>query len=145
MKENHDARLAMATSHSIGDFRKVVLEIKEKYLPIHNGEVTVDNPWNDEDENTIRDYNLHIPPWLCHSRVRLPPADHLKKLADKEEEAKNPDRIKPKFFDNDGNEISRKHMKKLRRMNRRPIKPEGKHDRNNMLCQTCGNPVVGYN
>lgn len=50
------------------------------------------------------------------------------------------------FEDNDGNKISRKKMKKMRRVMRRPVKPEEalKNSRSGDICvnDTCPNPLV---
>lgn len=50
--------------------------------------------------------------------------------------------IQKKYYDDRGQQISRKLMKKLRRVKRRPHKPEGHHERNTELCGVCSNPIV---
>lgn len=49
--------------------------------------------------------------------------------------------IKRHYEDAEGNKISRKKMKKLRRINRRPEKQE-QFKRNTEKCSACVNPLV---
>lgn len=42
LQENADIRNYMARAHTMQQFREIVLRLRDKYLPIHNGEV----PWN---------------------------------------------------------------------------------------------------
>lgn len=85
-----------------------------------------------------------MPPWLCQPYVRVPPETHKQIIAEKVRRAEDPNRMKRQYFDNDGKEISRKKMKKLRRRMRRPNKPEGDHDRNLESCDQCLNPLVRF-
>lgn len=153
LPSNFEVREKIACAHSYAEFRAAVLEIRSRYLPYHQGEKvyeteiakkdTENEMDTDEnnDEATVLDYNLIIPPWICHSHVRVPPEEHKKKLERQEALAADPNSVKRQFFDSDGNEISRKRMKKMRRVNRRPeAKPEGRHDRCAELCPKCNQP-----
>ena len=71
----------------------------------------------------------------------MAPETHKQIIAEKVRIAEDPNRSKRQYFDNDGKEISRKRMKKLRRRQRRPNKPEGYHDRNLEYCDQCSNPL----
>lgn len=134
---NFDIRERFAIGQCNADFRIGIAEIKDRYKPYHDGE----KPYLPEVEITEGDYNLRIPPWICQSYVRAPPDEHIKKLELHEKLAADPNTIKRQFFDDDGNEISRKRMKKLRRVNRRPpAKPEGRHERASELCPKCQQP-----
>lgn len=42
LQENTDIRNDLARAHSMEQFRDVVLRLRDRYLPVHNGEV----PWN---------------------------------------------------------------------------------------------------
>lgn len=92
------------------------------------------------------DCNLYLPPWICQPYVRMDPNDHVKLLAEKQKAAEDPERVRPVFVDDEGNEISRKLMKKLRRSSRRP-NAKGmrcKDERSLPLCQSgteCVNPM----
>lgn len=83
-----------------------------------------------------------MPPWLCQPYIRPAPEEHKKIIEEKVRKAEDPNTIKRQYFDNEGNEISRKKMKKLRRKNRRPAKPEGIPERRIEACVQCGNPLV---
>lgn len=120
------------------EFRSIVDRLREKYQPIHEGEILYVN----ELENS-NDFNLTIPPWLCHSHIRIPPEEHIQRVSEKIKISEDPNTIKRVYLDDDGNEISRKRMKRLRRVRRRPDKPEGRHDRTGELCSHCLSPIVG--
>lgn len=139
---NFDVREKIAIAHNNADFRTAVLEIRDRYLPYHEGEKVYAPeciPTKDDDESM--DCNLTIPPWICHSYVRAPPQEHIDKLARHEALAADPNVEKRQFFDDEGNQISRKKMKKLRRVNRRQVKKENKRqDRPTELCSKCLNP-----
>jgi tRNA-dihydrouridine synthase 1 len=134
----------MATSHTVQDFRKVVVDLKEKYQPFHEGL----KDWNEEIVNahsvaSNNTYNLHLPPWLCQPYLRMAPEDHIQKLEIAVAAAQHPDAVKRQFFDEAGNEISRKKMKKLRRVLRRPRHGEP-IDRPAVYCKNteCTNTMV---
>lgn len=113
-------------------------------MPYHDGEkvyIPEEIQRGDEKEENLN-YNLRLPPWICQSYVRAAPEEHIEKLARQEALAADPNSTKRQFYDDDGNEISRKRMKKLRRVNRRPDpKPEGRHDRTTSVCPKCTNPA----
>lgn len=149
LPSNFKIREKIAIAHTLVDFRSAVMEIKEKYQPYHEGTLKYeeeiyrkDKDLDDtQEESETLDYNLKIPPWICHSYVRAPPEEHKRKMERHEAKAADPNTVKRQFFDVDGNEISRKRMKKLRRASRRPeTKPNGKHDRCEVLCGKCQQP-----
>lgn len=84
-------------------------------------------------------------PWLCQPYIRASPESHRQKIAEKQLEAIDPNRTKRQYFDNAGNEISRKRMKKLRRRQRRPSKTDAqiqlRHERHLEYCTQCANPL----
>lgn len=104
----------MATSYTIEAFREVVNVLAEKYRPCHEGSALWDEELADDE---VPDYNLKIPPWICQPYYRLPPDEHKQKLEVKQREAEMG--LKQKYFDQDGNVISRKKMKKLKRLEHR--------------------------
>lgn len=133
---NFDVREKIAIAHNVPDFRTAVLEIRDRYLPYHEGEKV----YLPEVVDTLN-CNLTIPPWICHSYVRAPPQEHIEKLARHEALAADPNVEKRQFFDEEGNQISRKKMKKMRRVSRRQVKKENKRqDRPTELCLKCKNP-----
>ncbi|XP_058119808.1 tRNA-dihydrouridine(16/17) synthase [NAD(P)(+)]-like isoform X2 [Anopheles coustani] len=126
LKSNTALREQLAICHSVPEFRSVASQLEEKYLPFHEGKKvwTGDEPENEEDKAVAddpgTDQNLHLPPWLCQPYMRAPPEVHRQKLAEARRLAEDPTREKRQFFDAHGNEISRKRMKKMRRVQRRP-------------------------
>ncbi|CAO1384036.1 unnamed protein product [Diamesa serratosioi] len=133
LKDNSDKREVMATSHTLVEFRGVVDYLKTKYLPYHEGREI----WNESEIETI-DCNLSLPPWICQPYVRIPPEEYKQRMEEKQKQAEENE--KQQFFDKDGNKISRKHMKKLKRLSRRPRTNETA-DRHNEVCvrEKCGN------
>ncbi|CAO1406441.1 unnamed protein product [Diamesa hyperborea] len=69
--------------------------------------------------------------------VRIPPEEYKQRMEEKHKQADESEQ-KQQFFDNDGNNISRKHMKKLKRLSRRPRTNE---TADNEVCvrEKCGN------
>ncbi|CRK92302.1 CLUMA_CG005862, isoform A [Clunio marinus] len=114
LKSNANERLKMANAYSIESFREVVNFLHDKYRPFHEGEAVWDGEVN---ENFVLDCNLTIPPWICQPYYRPPPAEHKQMLEEKQKAAEC--RVKEKYFDKEGNAISKKHMKKLKRLEKR--------------------------
>ncbi|XP_026757697.2 tRNA-dihydrouridine(16/17) synthase [NAD(P)(+)]-like isoform X2 [Galleria mellonella] len=138
LEDNNELRQLLATAQNINDFRQVCITIKEKYLHYHQGLKHFDN-----DEFIIRiNFNLILPPWICQPYVRMSPEEHTKKMErhNKEQDENIHKRI---HEDSDGNAISRKKMKKLRRIMRRPIKSENQPGRSGEICinEMCPNPL----
>ncbi|XP_059618604.1 tRNA-dihydrouridine(16/17) synthase [NAD(P)(+)]-like isoform X2 [Phlebotomus argentipes] len=140
LPSNDGFRSRTATAQNIEDFRRVVNELEAKYLPIHEGvvEYVQELSSTDEPEKT---FNISIPPWLCHSYIRIPPEEHKMKLEEAQKRAEDPNREKRLFYDEEGNQISRKKMKKLRRLNRKPGRQGSQNERSFDLCAECTNPV----
>lgn len=160
LSTNADLRESMAISHKVNEFRKVVIKLEEQFLPYHLGfkifqynNSNAEYNQNNNENKLIPNYNLLIPPWLCHSYIRMEPEKHKEIIAEKLRLAEDPNTIKKEFYDCDGHKISRKRMKHLRRVNRRPnklLQPMkcGKHERYLDLCESinCNNPmVIKYN
>lgn len=124
LKSNAPLREQMALSHSVAEFRAIVKELDDKYTPFHEGR----QQWTGEETSLPPtesgldepDYNLSLPPWLCQPYIRAPPEVHRQKLQEATRLASDPNREKRQFYDQEGNEISRKKMKKMKRVQRRP-------------------------
>lgn len=61
--------------NGLSEFREVVLQLKNMYLPYHEGEKS----WPHTTESDTQ--NLILPPWLCQSYVRDSPQEHLQKVS----------------------------------------------------------------
>ncbi|XP_055375663.1 tRNA-dihydrouridine(16/17) synthase [NAD(P)(+)]-like isoform X2 [Condylostylus longicornis] len=143
LKPNSKIREELAVAREMWQFRSFVQKIKDKYEPFHEGidfyvEEEIDPNIGSE---IIKDYNLSLPPWLCQPYIRPLPEIFKKIIEEKIKIAEDPLRIKRQYYDEEGNEISRKKMKRLRRKSRRPNKPEGSHERNIEACPICTNPL----
>lgn len=126
LRSNAGQRTAMANAYSNEAFRAIVDHLTAKYRPFHEGLVVWDGEPTDEE---VPDYNLKIPPWICQPYYRIPPAEHKQKLEEKQKEAET--KVKQRYFDKEGNAISRKHMKKLKRLEKRA---KVKIERHGELC-----------
>ena len=113
-------------------FKSVVRALRDRYLPYHEGRQL----WQEK----ITDYNLKLPPWLCQPYVRNPPEERAQKRETDKLETGD-ETLKRKFLDEEGNEISRKRLKKLQRIARRPNRPAVPVKRGSDLCHDCPNPV----
>lgn len=135
LPENNDLRIQLGETNTLATFKSITHQIKDKYEPFHLGKLT----WSDTTEPNTQ--NLVLPPWLCQPYVRMQPEQHIKLV---EEKRKEPE--KRQYEDADGNPISRKRMKKLRRIARRPEKPEGANGGQKRLnlcsASNCVNPLV---
>lgn len=76
IEENNTDRELLATAQNLDDFRKVNMNIKNKYLPYHNGEMHFED-WENISRN---DFNLILPPWICQPYVRMSPEEHTQKM-----------------------------------------------------------------
>lgn len=131
----------MAVAQSIEQFRDCVDRLKAKFEPYHNG----DKVWCGETEP--QDFNLSLPPWICQPYIRMEPEKHIERMAEKQRHANDPAREKNEYFDDDGQQISRKLMKKLKRSSRRSNSDQirKKEPRILELCSRtaeCNNPMV---
>ncbi|RVE53065.1 hypothetical protein evm_002363 [Chilo suppressalis] len=140
-QDNSDIRELLATGQNLEHFREVSLKIKEKYLQYHEGKAHFEN----SDNITRNGFDLILPPWICQPYVRISPEEHTKKMDTlcKNQFVNDSKRI---FEDPDGNAISRKRMKKLRKIMRRPVKEDEQHNgRSGEICTngTCRNPLGG--
>ncbi|XP_030384345.1 tRNA-dihydrouridine(16/17) synthase [NAD(P)(+)]-like [Scaptodrosophila lebanonensis] len=146
IRQNAELREQLATANQLEQFRGVVAKIKNKYEPYQKGDAIYTMEEMDASiTHYTSDHKEMLPPWLCQPYVRASPESHRQKIAEKEREAIDPNRIKRQYFDKDGNEISRKRMKKLRRRQRRPNKSDAhnkaRHDRQLEYCVQCVNPL----
>lgn len=119
---------------------------------------------------TFPDYNLELPPWLCQPYVREPPRETQKSQVNKyiyficsafclfiaslvtqylfEDNSESFQTFqedplrKREYKDEDGNEISRKRSKKLKRIARRPNRATSVPKRSSDRCHACPNPLV---
>nr|XP_033331960.1 uncharacterized protein LOC117223657 [Megalopta genalis] len=129
LPENKEERENLARNSTMESFRSVVCALRDRYLPYHEGRLA----WHEQ----TNDYNLKLPPWLCRPYVRSSPEEKESSLSTSETD----DTAKRKFTDEDGNEVSRKRLKKLRRIARRPNRPTVVVKRGSNLCGDCPNPV----
>lgn len=140
LRPNAYLREKLATSREDVQLREIVSTLKEKYEPIHNGEQLY-VPEESVDSLEEDDYNLNLPPWICQPYIRLAPEVHKKTIEEKVKIAEDPNTEKRKYFDDDGNQISRKKAKRLIKKARKPHRPEGAHERNIESCPICTNPL----
>uniref|UniRef100_A0A1A9WW05 tRNA-dihydrouridine(16/17) synthase [NAD(P)(+)]-like n=1 Tax=Glossina brevipalpis TaxID=37001 RepID=A0A1A9WW05_9MUSC len=145
LRPNADLREELAVANELEKFHRVVQKVQQKYEPYHEGL----KPYEKEEFDPSvpieeHAYNMYLPPWLCQPYIRLSPEIHKQVIAEKARLAEDPSREKRQYYDNEGKEISRKRMKKLRRRFRRPDKPEGKHDRHLENCQQCCCNPLGF-
>ncbi|CAK1550405.1 unnamed protein product [Leptosia nina] len=137
---NNTEREILATAQNIDDFKKVCVILRDKYLPYHLGEIVMC-----DDENVTRQaFDLILPPWLCQPYVRMSPEAHTEKMETLNKKQNHPE-IKRSLEDPRSNSISRKKMKKLARIMRRPIKPDADKQpgRGADICinDVCPNPL----
>lgn len=145
LKCNATIRQDIAISHTVAEFRKCVDELREAFEPFHNGTDTYVE--EESGDGTAKDYNLSLPPWICQPYIRMAPNEHIKLMAVKQKLAEDPERVREEYFDDDGQKISRKLMKRLRRSSRRPNAKglRRKEERSIPLCSRtdeCVNPMV---
>ncbi|EFA01195.1 tRNA-dihydrouridine(16/17) synthase [NAD(P)(+)]-like [Tribolium castaneum] len=130
--KNNDLRIQLGAANTLEEFKRIVNVMKDLYEPFHQGTKL----WQDTTERNTE--NLILPPWLCQPYVRVCPEEHLKRV----EENSNKQETKRQYEDSEGNQISRKKMKKLRRISRRPQKPDSVPlERNLIKCANCVNPL----
>ncbi|KAJ8722679.1 hypothetical protein PYW07_003859 [Mythimna separata] len=142
-EDNNEDRQILATAQNLDDFKRVCSNVRNKYLPYHEGKLNFES-----DENISRiGFNLILPPWICQPYVRMSPEEHTQKM-----EKLNTIQIqesvaeKRNCEDIEGAFISRKKMKKLRRISRRPEKPDSQqNNRSGQICvyKDCPNPLGG--
>nr|CAH7739107.1 unnamed protein product [Callosobruchus chinensis] len=134
--DNNDIRIRLGAANTMEQFRLIVKELKALYEPHHYGLVKWDHTVETDSQNLI------LPPWLCQPYIRDTPENYVKKVEErrKDSEEKMGSENKRQYEDADGNPISRKKMKKLRRISRRPEKPThiaGERP----ICKKCVNPL----
>lgn len=141
LEENNETRELLATGQGLNHFRQVCVNIKTNYLPYHEGL----RHFSDEENISRIGFNLILPPWICQPYIRMPPEEHKQRL--EFINSNNVENVDKRIYeDSDGNIISRKKMKKLRRVLRRPVNNNGRPSyRSGLLCCSinCPNPMGG--
>lgn len=141
LEENNEDRQILATAQNLDDFKRVCVNVRDKYLPYHEGKIYIEN-----DESITRiGFNLILPPWICQPYVRMSPEEHTRKM-EKLNIIQEHAAEKRKCEDTDGTTLSRKKMKKLKRISRRPEKPDSQQNtRSGQICfsEDCPNPLGG--
>ncbi|KAJ9589030.1 hypothetical protein L9F63_017674 [Diploptera punctata] len=140
LPENFELRAELATGADLSDFRSTVLQLRDRYLPYHEG-------LNIYPGDTGIGYNLIHPPWICQPYVRITPEEHLKKLVEKQNRnADNQDGTTMKrpregsVESTESKNMSKRRMKKLRKLQHNPNK--NFHGRRGVdKCVDCPNPV----
>ncbi|KAJ2952716.1 hypothetical protein O0L34_g7059 [Tuta absoluta] len=138
--ENNETREVLATAQNLEDFKRVCVEIKDKYSPYHEGK----NHFGNEDNITRRGFDLILPPWICQPYVRMSPEEHTQKM-EKCTQVNNIQIKRPHEGPN-GEVLSRKKMKKMRRVCRRPNRGDQESiGRSGEICvnESCPNPLGG--
>lgn len=135
----------MAIARNVNDFRRVIKMIEEKYKPIHEGLVIWEENNVEQSDDNMLDYNLKLPPWLCQPYYRKSPEEREREKAleaemneNDQKEIKLQAKKKKEYYDRDGNVITKKHLKKLKRLERTA---RIKSERKGLVCeaQNCGN------
>ncbi|XP_024888178.1 tRNA-dihydrouridine(16/17) synthase [NAD(P)(+)]-like isoform X2 [Temnothorax curvispinosus] len=126
LAENQGERESLATNSTMEAFKGVTYALRDRYLPYHEGHLI----W----QTGRIDYNLKLPPWLCQPYVREPPQEYTQKLQEGAPQ-------KREYRDEEGNEISRKRSKKLKRIARRPNRATSIPKRSSDRCHACPNPL----
>ncbi|XP_067014501.2 tRNA-dihydrouridine(16/17) synthase [NAD(P)(+)]-like isoform X3 [Anabrus simplex] len=143
LSNNFDLRAELATGSDLPEFQRTVLQLRERYLPFHEGEKL----WEGSSG-----YNLELPPWICQPYVRIAPEEHLKKMVQiqnrnadisqyEEEVGLDGSVIKRLRTDcEESKNMSKRRMKKLRKLKHKPNKVF--HARQRVeKCVDCPNPL----
>lgn len=78
LSENNQIRINLGAANNLNIFKKIVIQLKEMYLPYYEGKIV----WNGTVEGDTQ--NLVLPPWLCQGYIRAAPEEHLRKIKEKE-------------------------------------------------------------
>ncbi|KAJ8951705.1 hypothetical protein NQ314_007646 [Rhamnusium bicolor] len=134
---NNSIRIRLGAANTMEQFKVIVNELKDMYTPYHEGF----KKWEETTEHDSQ--NLILPPWLCQSYVRDTPENHIKKVEEQRKDfAVNTNSDNKRHYeDAEGNPISRKKMKKLRRISRRPEKIINMSEKSMEKCTVCVNPL----
>lgn len=137
LPENNNLRIELGAANTLDQFTNITNKIRSMYELYHTGDKVWEAPVEPES------HNLLLPPWLCQPYVRDTPEGHIKKVEDKVKEAEKrlSEGTKRFYEDAEGNPISRKKMKKIRRISRRPEKPENCSPKSIEKCSLCENPL----
>ncbi|KAK3924857.1 tRNA-dihydrouridine(16/17) synthase [NAD(P)(+)]-like [Frankliniella fusca] len=146
LPENATERNEIAKGQSLDDFRNTVLKLQERFLPYHEGLAVYSEK---KDETLSATCDLVLPPWLCQPYVRIPPEEHLRKLADKQnkvetsagnEESASGEKRSLEDNDNDSNPpLSKKKMKRLQHSQKIKVNPHSRKCQEK--CSECANPL----
>lgn len=136
LESNITFRTQMAVARDVESFRNVINRIAEKYKPIHDGLIVWDG--EPQSEDYVPDYNLKIPPWLCQPYYRKSPEERAREkemeteMMEEDSQFEVKERKKKQYFDREGNVVSKKYLKKLKRLEHRA---RIKKDRREVVCQ----------
>ncbi|GBM55345.1 tRNA-dihydrouridine(16/17) synthase [NAD(P)(+)]-like [Araneus ventricosus] len=127
IEENKEIRQKIATANNIEEFISAVLELKDKYEALS---LT-------DSSDSLEEYGLPYPPWICQPYVRPPPVQEAsKQVADKQKTCSEDSSSAEKRPISE-NAISRKKMKKLQK---NPEKQFGVKKFTFEKCENCLNP-----
>ncbi|KAJ1531079.1 hypothetical protein ONE63_005906 [Megalurothrips usitatus] len=137
LPENATERQEIAKGQSLTDFRGTVLKLRDRFLPCHEGLKV----YSGIPDGTC---NLMLPPWLCQPYVRIPPEEHLRKLADRQiktESAVAGQKRGLEENDDDSStpQLSKKKLKKLQHSQK--VKPNPHIRKIQEKCSECANPL----
>lgn len=135
---NSALRESIAVSHEVAVFRETVQKLQAIFQPYHEGRARFDEPRTS--------FDVTLPPWMCQPYIRVEPEEHKRVLAEKCLRSEDPERERTVYRDDEGNPISRKLSKKLKRAIRRPnyVRNLLRRAQAMQLCtnaKKCGNPV----
>ena len=78
LSENNQIRINLGAANNLNTFKKIIVQLKDMYLPYYEGKIIWDNTVEDDTQNLV------LPPWLCQGYIRAPPEEHLRKIREKE-------------------------------------------------------------
>lgn len=126
----------MGNARDVESFRNVINRIAEKYKPIHDGLIAWDGESASDDY--VPDYNHKIPPWLCQPYYRKSPEERAKEdemetdALEKDSKCEVKEKKVKLYYDREGNVVSKKFLRKLKRLEWTAKKKQERHD---VVCQ----------
>lgn len=135
LPENNQIRIDLGSANMMEHFKRVCFILREKYERLHEGK----RIW--KDIRNEKEYDLVLPPWICQPYVRIAPEEHLKLVERSQNKIIEDGQNKRVYEDAEGNPISRKSMKKMKRISRRPEKVITENKKFLEKCRNCVNPM----